>query len=265
MNYVEARYLSAATGKFIQVDPVIISGDKIDVQQIDPQSFNSYSYSRNNPIVLADKDGEFWQAVVVAALMYAPAIVNGLQNLLTPLGQDTIFGSSKTLNDKNSSKLAKTGAVASIALVGSPVKTTIAPAGRSLLAAKYFHEVALGNIDDIVNMNGLYKANQGFKFTGKAWSVGKAHDPIANLVGHFYKHGAQVGAKTVKEYYDLAKSLMNSVKGFDDPFRSGDKIFFDVKTNVKTVLNSAGEIASYYIENRSNVINAYKTIINNMK
>jgi len=68
LNYLNARYYDGARGQFMSQDPVYLNLSKLDIQLSDPQSWNSYSYSRNNPIVYVDQSGEFWQIVAGAAV-----------------------------------------------------------------------------------------------------------------------------------------------------------------------------------------------------
>lgn len=64
--YYGARYYNGTYGRFLSQDPVYlavgISMSTLDVLA-DPQSLNSYSYSRNNPINLNDPDGRQWEWV----------------------------------------------------------------------------------------------------------------------------------------------------------------------------------------------------------
>jgi RHS repeat-associated protein len=53
LTYMGARYYNAKTGQFLSVDPNFFS----ELNLSDPQSFNSYAYARNNPIVYIDPDG----------------------------------------------------------------------------------------------------------------------------------------------------------------------------------------------------------------
>ncbi|MFA6304130.1 MAG: SpvB/TcaC N-terminal domain-containing protein [Patescibacteria group bacterium] len=75
LNYFGARYQNADIGRFTQVDPVINkialtssleNENNISQFQIlsNPQSLNNYSYAINNPIVLKDTNGEWFDAVV---------------------------------------------------------------------------------------------------------------------------------------------------------------------------------------------------------
>ena len=61
---MNARYYNASQGQFISEDPVFweLGISQAGKQALsDPQSMNSYSYSRNNPILLKDPNGKFFQ------------------------------------------------------------------------------------------------------------------------------------------------------------------------------------------------------------
>lgn len=71
LSYLQARYYDGKLGRFLSQDAVHLSfGNTEAIKQItgqelqaflnDPQSFNSYSYSRNNPVNLKDPGGEWW-------------------------------------------------------------------------------------------------------------------------------------------------------------------------------------------------------------
>jgi RHS repeat-associated protein len=70
-SYLNARYYEGSRGQFMSQDPVFLHlGDQIKVKEttkrelqqllIDPQALNSYSYARNNPLLLSDASGEFF-------------------------------------------------------------------------------------------------------------------------------------------------------------------------------------------------------------
>jgi RHS repeat-associated protein len=54
LDYFGARYFSGAQGRFTSADPKVISGQKLS----DPQQWNMYSYTRNNPLQFVDPDGK---------------------------------------------------------------------------------------------------------------------------------------------------------------------------------------------------------------
>jgi RHS repeat-associated protein len=55
LNYFNARYYNSFSGRFISQDRMFWSPEKF---LMDPQSLNSYSYARNNPIVFLDSNGQ---------------------------------------------------------------------------------------------------------------------------------------------------------------------------------------------------------------
>jgi RHS repeat-associated protein len=75
IDYMHARYYSAAAGRFLSVDP-------LDGDPRDPQSWNRYAYVRNNPIDRTDPDGredKKWnvQQIINEAGEYVEGIENG--------------------------------------------------------------------------------------------------------------------------------------------------------------------------------------------
>ena len=63
LDFFGARYFSGAQGRFTSPDPKMFPHDITD-----PQSWNKYSYTRNNPLRFTDPNGEdFWDYVVGAA------------------------------------------------------------------------------------------------------------------------------------------------------------------------------------------------------
>src|SRR5262249_38247027 len=55
LDYFDARYFSSAQGRFTGVDPVSIGAG---AKRRDPQSWNGYSYTRDNPLLYTDSTGE---------------------------------------------------------------------------------------------------------------------------------------------------------------------------------------------------------------
>ncbi len=66
LSYFEARYLSTESGRFLSLDPVYINVSR-EEWMVTPQSQNGYVYSRSNPIVYKDQNGE-WARVAIGAL-----------------------------------------------------------------------------------------------------------------------------------------------------------------------------------------------------
>jgi RHS repeat-associated protein len=62
LDYFGARYFSAASGRFTGADP-----DNAGAMLIEPQSWNGYAYTLNNPLKYVDPDGEAIETVWDAA------------------------------------------------------------------------------------------------------------------------------------------------------------------------------------------------------
>jgi RHS repeat-associated protein len=56
LDYFGARYYSGAQGRFLSVDP-----ENAGAKKNDPQSWNAYAYSRNNPLKYVDPDGKLYE------------------------------------------------------------------------------------------------------------------------------------------------------------------------------------------------------------
>src|SRR6185503_687900 len=52
LDYFNARYYSSTAGRFTSVDPLLASA-----RPTDPQSFNRFTYTRNNPLRFSDPTG----------------------------------------------------------------------------------------------------------------------------------------------------------------------------------------------------------------
>jgi RHS repeat-associated protein len=63
LDYFGARYFSGAQGRFTSPDPKQFPHDITD-----PQSWNKYAYTRNNPLRYIDPDGEDWQDYLKGAI-----------------------------------------------------------------------------------------------------------------------------------------------------------------------------------------------------
>lgn len=63
LDYFGAPYMSSAQGRFTSPDPKMFPHDLTD-----PQSWNKYGYTRNNPLRYTDPDGEDWQDALKGAI-----------------------------------------------------------------------------------------------------------------------------------------------------------------------------------------------------
>jgi RHS repeat-associated protein len=78
LDYAMARYYDSTVGRFCSADPV--GGERND-----PQTWNRYAYSRNDPIDFTDPSGQHWWNWVldigsIAAIIFAPEIGGFLED-----------------------------------------------------------------------------------------------------------------------------------------------------------------------------------------
>jgi RHS repeat-associated protein len=92
-SYLNARYYQGSRGQFMSQDPVfLLVGDQAKIEEAtkkllgellaDPQALNSYSYARNNPLVLKDSTGEFFAVGSIASqIVIGSFTAYGLANM----------------------------------------------------------------------------------------------------------------------------------------------------------------------------------------
>ncbi len=87
LDFFGARYMSSAQGRFTTVDPVFATASLFN-----PQSWNGYAYTLNNPLKYVDDDGHFPILAITAA--------GGqwqVESSVQPENIETRFGSLVTL------------------------------------------------------------------------------------------------------------------------------------------------------------------------
>jgi RHS repeat-associated protein len=71
-DYFGARHYAVVSGRFTTADPDHVAGSVLD-----PQSWNAYSYARNNPLTFVDPEGRFFVATDNSALEKEFAAIRG--------------------------------------------------------------------------------------------------------------------------------------------------------------------------------------------
>ncbi len=259
LSYLEARYYDGELGRFLSEDAVHLSlGDLKAVKNIagvdqiflltDPQVLNSYSYARNNPIVLRDKTGLIVETVfdvLVTGLSLRdfyrnPTVWNGIA-----LGLDVI----------------------GFAAPGIP--SLVGYARHGVKAAKistYFYRVSKETGIPALSIAKTFLRDINFSFSRRGWSVGEATDSLGNLIGHFAKHGHEFGAKTPAQYYKKANDFIDSGQGVKLPTQ-GDRVeIWDAKTNTLAVTNADGtQLKTFHKVTVQDKINSYNNRLRAMR
>ena len=62
LYYLQSRYYDPTTSRFINADSYVSTGQ-------DFLGFNMFAYCGNNPVMHADANGHYWQAIVIAAVV----------------------------------------------------------------------------------------------------------------------------------------------------------------------------------------------------
>lgn len=138
--YYGARYYAGDRARFMSQDPVFlaIGASTKDLKTLaDPQSLNSYAYTRNNPIKYIDPDGKFYQVPIATgvgffggvASQYISDVVDNYQSGVSGLNMFTETSNGKTYGVRGTQ-----GAVIGLsALSGNPYVIGGVAAGTSVV------------------------------------------------------------------------------------------------------------------------------------
>ena len=254
LYYYGARYYDAGVGRFTQNDPVSLA--VVNKKQLEaktkgtleqylgnPQNLNAYSYTLNNPIRYTDPNGEYWETAF------------------------DVISLGLSLYDFNKNASLLNGAFVALDAIGTAtpfpaVFGYLKNGVRAYRIAKYFEKVA-GKAGDILKIGELFVKNVTFNFSRKAWSAGEAGNDVASMVGHFFKHGDEVGAKTIGEYYSKANDFFDS-KSYTHSWKEGrDTVYYNKDNNLIGIINGDSQISSYYKVTDPKKLTDLNKIINN--
>src|SRR5207302_6045487 len=85
LDYFGARYYSSTLGRFASVDPKMITKQRM----LDPQQWNAYQYSKDNPLTYYDPDGRVVRLAPGLSEADQTYVVNNLARLYhTPAGRE---------------------------------------------------------------------------------------------------------------------------------------------------------------------------------
>ena len=76
LYYLQSRYYDPAIGRFINADSIVVFGNGFS-------GSNVYAYCKNNPIILADSEGELPGLAIVGLIALGVALVVGIDHWLS--------------------------------------------------------------------------------------------------------------------------------------------------------------------------------------
>ncbi|MBT4210076.1 MAG: hypothetical protein HOE19_04155 [Candidatus Komeilibacteria bacterium] len=261
LQYFGARYMDNEIGRFTAMEPVMlvlhdgnqlkkISGQELQNILSDPQALNSYSYSKNNPVIFVDPDGNWWKAFVWGNIS---TFGNGQSwsSFQTELGQ----AANQLYNDSDTAK----------AIMDNPGKSSLAIGVGSGLAAYGSSAAITWGLTEVGLIGGtaMTQADKALQ-SGRGWSPGRVADSAKNLVGHFEKQGDKIGAKNLGQYYQKANDFVQS--GYTNVFKEGaDKVYYNVNNNFSAILDANNKIKTFYKVENVNKISSYLDRISKIK
>jgi len=207
--------MSSAQGRFTGADPKLFPHDITD-----PQSWNKYSYTRNNPLRYVDPNGEDWLESAMLAWEgakqyvrdYIQPYTDALANSFQSGPPDSSAGplpSRQELVRAHADTMAKgIGIVSDAALLLDP--TGLGTATRSAL--KGDNGGALLGMAVLGAPGERIALSEAKQLVG-GWAQGTFEKVGASIAYHFEKHGAEVGAGSVWQYLRKAEGFAKNLKG----------------------------------------------------
>jgi RHS repeat-associated protein len=180
LMYFQARYLSPVLGRFISADTIV-------PEAVDPQAFNRYSYTYNNPVKYTDPTGhriddgcgtegcatdEYW---VDNYVQYVMSTTDFTDNSDNPEGQLTLDFFTWTL-DHLTPEAGPVTTAAALVDATQASRALIEGTGRSA-AETLEMQRELGNLYDFMFVSAAFAKTQAHAFRGR---LPKAVQPASN-------------------------------------------------------------------------------------
>ena len=208
LYFYNARYYDPAIGRFISADTIVQNFS-------DPQSFNRYSYARNNPLYYADPSGHYWQIVIGAVV---GAVIGGIvaeargQDIYKGMLYGAISGASIGAGDYISGGTL-IGYVAGGAAGGGATTAVAGGSGNDILKGMLYgaagsaagYGVGYG-IGYGLNEAGLY-SNEYLQFGSQVVGGGLVGGGIAELSGGKFSEGFMSGAIGAAAGYGIGRFM----------------------------------------------------------
>jgi len=183
LSYLNARYYDPQRGQFLSQDAVYLSlgsgtDNREQIALLDPQSQNSYSYARDNPITLKDVKGDFaFLAPLVAGFLSAlPEIIASTSVALTGVGIHFLSQDIDTLQTSDTSGIEKglAGFDAAASFGGLAIIGAVTDVGKAVISAertqtiyrgvsKAGETIYIGRTNNFLRRSGEHLRNSGMR------------------------------------------------------------------------------------------------------
>ena len=171
LDYFGARYMSSAQGRFTSPDPKMFPHDLTD-----PQSWNKYGYTRNNPLRYTDPDGEDWGEFFsgVADTTYRPFVQAASHplNTLAGLGSAISHPINTAIAIKNgvvdTTQAALSGDSTALGQVTGTILSTVLTAGAAKAGSVLLEGAEAADVASTAAVNAADAAQAGGRTSGVA-------------------------------------------------------------------------------------------------
>lgn len=235
--YMQARFYLPMWGRFASPDP------GRDQHFEETQSWNIYSYVRNNPVMMTDPTGMV--AITPDDEEVLSPNARKLQSMMPNPSRVPVAGQGGLLVINFLNEVAKAGAET---LADTPGDLFAVVTGRTIMGDKVDRRFAAAALAIPFVPATVGKAAKLVDKSGILWTSTKKMSSLENAARHFADHGADFGAKSVNDYASKAQQFMHEppagtlsiVRG------NGDVVRFNPESNAFGVMDKAGATRTYY-------------------
>ena len=232
LQYFGARYMDNNIGRFVSVDPAVLTfgnakefKDKYDrsleFHLSNPQNLNAYSYVINNPLKYTDPDGEIIPLLVIGGMVVAGILFNNIQAAQAPT-------------------------------------TTNAPSQSIATESKDFAELVSPKYDSLSSIQKFGLGLMTFGITNKVSNYGvKVSNKIVvdladstiekKFIKHVEKQGEFGGNITKEEFKNTLENIWKGSGNLLQKIRdNGDILRYDVEKNIFSSIKNNGVLKTIF-------------------
>ena len=252
LQYYGARYLDNNVGKFISIEPVMlvlhdgnqlkaISGQELQNILSDPQALNSYAYSRNNPIILIDADGNWWKEVFTGKQSIADFRVEVGQAAQYMYDNNSV---ARTAMDHPYASGAAIGVGSGLAAYGASAAITSGLTQLGILGTQ------ADKVDDVIDFTQKYGQNLGARMNQAEQvfqEAGIKFDPhLALRTAQRISRG--VTPDKVMDAINSGTKYYDTLKNNYSYFQNGIRVAQELDGTFKTVVTQVSMNAERFIK-----------------